>query len=615
MKYNKKQIPFILLTTLIITTIAGMLPLKRVWASNNTLPSGLTVEQLNEETNTYLSEKNPNNAAVAFSVVNADSTLYESITGYINKEDNLTADADTIFEWGSMTKMLTWVGLMQLHEQGKLDFDTDISTYLPTDFLKKRSYSEKITILELMNHSAGWQDSITNVYTDDPTGILPLKEYLTKNEPPQLYAPGEVVAYSNWGTALGGYLIEVISGEEYCDYIQNHIFAPLGMKNTSIDPLRRDHVLVKEGLEKITGYTTDGKQISGRYYAPDYPAAAAAGTLGDVKLFAQALLAKEDTPLFKKQETLETMMTATKMFADTEVAENAHGFWFDFYETPSLGHCGNTVQFSTHLSLSPEESIAMIVMTNQFQEMAVTQGLGNFVFGEKKDTVTKQSFTPLRFHKNYCASRTIQKGYCSFYNFFQTYHLKQLSDTRYQISSLTTKLNCNRVSENCLVVSDGLLEGYRFYLELDGENMVDKIATTTFELVPFSDSHARYDIISYIALAVALFFIVISICTSIHQLRKRIPEKKNHIFALTASALSIFYFSCIPIEAAKLMTTAASTKDMIPIVLYYVFYLFFSLCAVIFYLRAQKKSLALTLSVIACLLLSGFTLYWQMIFI
>lgn len=519
MKNNKKQIAFILLTTLIITTIVGMLPVKRIWASNNTLPSGVTVEQLNEEIKTYLSEKNPNNAAVAFAVVNENSTLYESITGYINKEDNLTADADTIFEWGSMTKMLTWVGLMQLREQGKLDFDADISTYLPADFFKKRTYSEKITVLELMNHSAGWQDSITNVYTDDASGILPLKEYLMKNEPPQLYAPGEVVAYSNWGTALGGYLIEVISGEEYCDYIQNHIFAPLGMKNTSIDPLRRDNALVKEGLEKITGYSTDGKQISGRYYAPDYPAAAAAGTLG------------------------------------------------------------------------------------------------NFVFGEKEDAVTKQSFTPLRFHKNYCASRTIQKGYCSFYNFFQTYHIKQLSDTRYQISSPITKLNCNRVSENCLVASDGLLEGYQFYLELDGENMVEKIATTTFEIVPFSDSHALYDIISYIAFAVALIFILISSCTSIHQLRKRKPEKKNHIFALTASALSIFYISCIPMEAAKLMTTAASTKDMIPIVLYYVFYLFFSLCAVIFYLRAQKKNLSLTLSVIACLLLSGFTLYWQMIFI
>lgn len=615
MKKNRKKITVLLLTPLIITTISGILPINRVLASNSTLPSGLTVEQLNEESNTYLSEKNLNNAAVAFSVVNEDCTLYESITGYINKEENLTADADTIFEWGSMTKMLTWIGLMQLHEQGKLDFDEDISTYIPADFFKKRSYSEKITVLELMNHSAGWQDSITNVYTNDASGILPLKEYLIKNEPPQLFAPGEVVAYSNWGTALGGYLIEVISGEEYCDYIQNHILAPLGMKNTSIDPLRRDNALVKRGLEKITGYSTDGKQISGRYYAPDYPAAAAAGTLGDVKLFAQALLAKENTPLFEKQETLETMVTATRMFADTEVAENAHGFWFDFYETPSLGHCGNTVQFSTHLSFSPEEGIAMIVMTNQSQEMALTQGLGNFVFGERKDTATKQNFTPLRFHKNYCASRTIQKGYCSFYNFFQTYHIKQLSDIKYQISSLTTKLNCNRVSENCLVVSDGLLEGYRFYFELGDENMVEKIATTTFELVPFSDSHALRDIISYIALTVALLFILISICTSIHQLRKRKPEKKNHIFALTASALSIFYISCIPMEAAKLMTTAASTKDMIPIVLYYVFYLFFSLCTVIFYLRAQKKSLSLTLSVIACLLLSGFTLYWQMIFI
>lgn len=120
---------------------------------------------------------------------------------------------------------------MQLKEQGKLDFETDIREYLPEGFLTKLQYEdEKITMLNLMNHDAGFQESMyeNQLATEDEL-YGSLEEAVKACECYQAYHVGEHTAYSNWGTALAAFIVERVSGMSYVDYVNENIFKPLGM--------------------------------------------------------------------------------------------------------------------------------------------------------------------------------------------------------------------------------------------------------------------------------------------------------------------------------------------------------------------------------------------------
>ena len=86
------------------------------------------------------------------------NTLYQKNFGYTDKEKKLAVDDKSVFEWGSTTKITVWVSVMQLWEEGKIDLKTDIREYLPQNLLKNLKYDKPITMLDLMNHQAGFED-------------------------------------------------------------------------------------------------------------------------------------------------------------------------------------------------------------------------------------------------------------------------------------------------------------------------------------------------------------------------------------------------------------------------------------------------------------------------
>ena len=601
---KKRDIIIAIIITLFCNTL--LIPINTIAKESDydTSYIGTEIEQYVKENNTY-------DAAVAVSVINADEVLYEGNFGYADKKRNITTDENTVYEWGSLSKVLTWISVMQLMEQGKINLQEDIKTYLPNNYLKKVTYDKPITMVDLMNHTGGWQDSITNVYTDDEDDILPLEEYVSKYEPIQLYEPGTTVAYSNWSTTLAGYIVERVSGEDYCDYVTKHIILPLGMNHTSIFPLHDDNDFVKEGLEKITGYTTDGREISGRYYAPDYPAAGAAGTMKDVQLLMKALLSENGSILFGKENTLKTMFETTYYFAGTKIPENAHGLWYDFYLTPSLGHYGNTPQFSVHMSIAPAEHLGMIIMTNQAQEMILNHGLGEIVFGENRGE-EKNSFKQLTFKKYYTGARTIERGYCRFYHYFQIYQVKQTGDNTIIISFPFMKIPCTRIGGNEYYADGGFTEGYHFYLE-ENDGVVQKIATSTFDMIPYSSGKVIWETISFILMGIAFVSAFVLGLLCIQKLCKN--KKKRNCLPLFMNAFSIFVFISIIMEAGKLISTAASTKDMIPYVMLYNAYVMSVIGYVVYFIKSKQKDAIRILTLGTSIIIFTFILYWQMIWI
>ncbi len=142
----------------------------------------------------------------------------------------------TMFRAGSVSKLYTWTAVMQLEEQGKLNLDADVNTYL--DFKIPPYEGKPITLRNLMTHTAGFEETIKHLLPSDPKKLYKLDAILKLWTPARIFPPGEVPAYSNYGAALAGYIVQRVSGEPFADYIDHHIFQPLGMEHsTFVQPL------------------------------------------------------------------------------------------------------------------------------------------------------------------------------------------------------------------------------------------------------------------------------------------------------------------------------------------------------------------------------------------
>src|SRR5215217_5843837 len=171
-------------------------------------------------------------AGAAVSVVKDGELFFAKGYGYADLQNKIPVDPErTNFRIGSTAKLFTWTAVMQLVEEGKLDLDTDINDYL--DFRIPDTYPQPITLKDLMTYTPGFEDRYYERLAKDPNDLLPPREWLISHMPARVSPPGEVAAYSSYGTALAGYIVARVSGKPYDQYIQEHILNPLGMAHTT----------------------------------------------------------------------------------------------------------------------------------------------------------------------------------------------------------------------------------------------------------------------------------------------------------------------------------------------------------------------------------------------
>ena len=389
--YLKKTICFLL-------TVVSMASLCITAAAEST---ELTSEQLTvsyenreavEKTITdFIEEKKTKTPSVSVTVFDDKQDICNIVYGYANIEGNVKADEETVYEWGSVSKLLVWTSAMQLYEQGKLDLNEDIRTYLPAGFLKNLSYDEPITMIDLMNHSAGFQETVAEIETEDINNIVPLDQALTSVAPAQVASPGETVSYSNWGAALGGYVISCVSGMDYVDYVHKNIFDKLQMEHTYLRPDASDNEWAAEKRHSLhsymLGFADDSMEDMGecRVYINLYPAGSAGGTISDMAKFAKALLCdSKDCPLFEKDDTLDLMLSPSRTFDDGS-PRICHGLFYSLYGTDGLyGHGGNTQGCSSDLQLDLKHKTGYVMMINTQSDRVYTKGLPEILYGEKE---------------------------------------------------------------------------------------------------------------------------------------------------------------------------------------------------------------------------------------
>lgn len=467
---------------LLILVSSYLLPFSVYASEVVSTPSGIPFDKLEEKIDQYVFNYiNHSTPGAAITVVKDGDIIFSKGYGYANIEKNIMVDPQkTVFEYGSISKLFVWTAAMQLVEQGKLDLHADIKTYLPEDVTSKLTYKSPITMHHIMSHTAGFEDYYFNLIGPSPESIHALEDVLIKHQPKQIYEPGTTIAYSNYATALAGYVIEQITGKPFSEYEMEHIFSPLSMDTTSGDPTLTNYLHIKN---KATGYLPNkhGEFTEGIWsYISLYPAGSVNGTAEDLAKFAIALMTKNDqnTSLFSSESTLNKMLTQSYSPTDSMLSI-AHGFWEYDGKVRGVGHGGNTAAFSTNMVVAPEEQFGVIVLTNAANEMDITYGVMELLFG-KSDNTMQTATIDLPDAKEvtglYTAARQSSSMYTEFISYLTPLQVEATQENKLKISIYGLQGTYLQISPNfyTLVSGDDPILGYilpKIYVKLNDDGV------------------------------------------------------------------------------------------------------------------------------------------------
>lgn len=321
---------------------------------------------LNQEMNIQMQKFNIPNAAVA--VVANGEVIFSHGYGYADLEREIPVDPErTLFRIGSTSKLLTWTAVMQLVEQGKLDLETDINTYLDFEMpaqLYTQSTGEPaaapITLTHLMTHTAGFEDYPDMIFRLEEQQMLPLQDYVRNYMPQRAFPPGEITAYSNYGTALAGYIVERVTGQTFAEYVEQHIFARLGMEFSSF----RQPLPERLQPHMVRAYRlVQGEYEEGRFEFMPEPAGGMSSSAADMSKFMLAYLPRENGQGggILRDETIRFMRNQ-QFTQHSLLSGTAFGFMESIFNGErTLFHGGGTMLFDTGLYIVPERNFGLFV--------------------------------------------------------------------------------------------------------------------------------------------------------------------------------------------------------------------------------------------------------------
>ncbi len=301
-------------------------------------------------------------AGATLAVVKDGQIVFAQGYGYADLKTRKPVIADkTLFRPGSVSKLFTWTSVMQLVEQGKLDLDKDVNTYL--DFKVPEAFGQPITLRNIMTHTAGFEESVSELFLQKPEQLYPIGQYLQKHMPKRIFPPGKVVAYSNYATTLAGYIVQRVSGEEFTAYVANHIFKPLKMDNSTFVQLPPKALLdnMANGYKQASDPKPQPYEI-----VEAAPAGSLASTATDMARFMMAHLngGEYDGARILKPETVKEMQSR-----NYTLAPGLNGFNLGFYDEDRnghriIGHAGDTEVFHSDLHLITDANTGIFMSFN-----------------------------------------------------------------------------------------------------------------------------------------------------------------------------------------------------------------------------------------------------------
>jgi D-alanyl-D-alanine carboxypeptidase len=323
-------------------------------------PHAANDEELARRVHEHVAEKNGEDAfSGAALVAHNGKVVLDQAWGLADTEKGIPNTTATEFCIGSMNKMFTAVSILQLVQQGKLALDKPVVDYWP-DY-PNHDLAARVTIRELLNHTGGTGDIFTPEFDAHRQEIRTLADYVKLyGNRPVAFNPGSRMEYSNYGFILLGRIIELVSGESYDAYVQQHIYLPAGMSHTNAGPdigYAADHhaagvavgyIRTPEGLKPNTDTYSRGSSAGGGF-----------STVHDLFQFATALQdGKLLDPALLKQAT-----TAS-------AARDDYGMGFYVLGNGAYGHGGGGPGINGELHILPKSGYVIAALVNRDPPMA-----------------------------------------------------------------------------------------------------------------------------------------------------------------------------------------------------------------------------------------------------
>lgn len=319
-------------------------------------------------------------------VADGETVLIDG-AGYADRKTRAAITPETVFRFGSISKLFTAISVMQLVEAGQVDLDAPYRDYVPEFSIRRRADYPPITVRDLLTHHAGlpgdvfkdWAGGSGTADSEAADGEWRTKYRQAVDLLAQEYAtdpPGTAFSYSNIGFSLLGVLVERVSGAAYTDYVRQHIFEPLDMASAGFLP-------GEGGCERMaTGYPSGKLPADAYSHIRDIPAGSVFASLRDMSRFLEMLAAEGAVPsrgAAPGGEARRERILEAASFTEMARPQNADvprdldfriglTFWLvnptSVPDVELMSHGGDLPPFHAVLTSAPGEDLAVLTVTN-----------------------------------------------------------------------------------------------------------------------------------------------------------------------------------------------------------------------------------------------------------
>jgi serine beta-lactamase-like protein LACTB len=299
--------------------------------------------------------------ALSIALVDDQEIVWAKGFGMADPEKKIPATAETVYRVGSVSKLFTDIGIMQLVERGEIDLDAPVTKYFP-DFHPQNSFGKAIALRQLMSHRSGLvREPPVGNYFDNTNPTL-AQTVASLNSTELVYEPEKRIKYSNAGIGVAGFVLEKTQGQLFAKYLKKTVIEPLGLKKSAFEP---EAEIIKD-LAKAKMWSYDGREFE----APNFqlgmaPAGSMYSTVTDLGRFMSVLFndGKTANGQILKKETLEKMWTPQFTEPGTK---SGFGLGFAISELQGhrrIGHGGAIYGFATELEALPEKKLGVVAVT------------------------------------------------------------------------------------------------------------------------------------------------------------------------------------------------------------------------------------------------------------
>lgn len=314
-----------------------------------------------------------NIAGVGLAIVDQNSRLHTAFIGLADRQRGIPINKDTVFRVGSITKTFTSLAILRLVEQGKIDLNEEVSTYLPKSIYTNTYSSSPIRVAHLLEHTAGFHDMDAREWDfKQANWTLGQSLQYSPTSRKTAWKPGEYYSYTNSGAGIAGYMIEQVTGKNFEDFVRDEIFAPLDYQDATFQLNER----IKSRL--AVGYDVDGSRVIPYWHMLYRPFGAMNMRVDEMAKAVRLLInygRADDAEIFTKQ-SIQRMEKSTTTLAARHGLEYGYGLGNYAWVRDGVvfhGHGGDADGYLAHYGYTRKNNKGYFLVINAFHGVALRE--------------------------------------------------------------------------------------------------------------------------------------------------------------------------------------------------------------------------------------------------